>query len=857
MKPDINATNLIYQTYYNNYMQKKVYSIPAFQFVLILLSFALMFITAPLIIQPAYTSFVAGPPINQNNSDIGIKVEQIVMQKLESNNEVPVIIKLSTDLEASTLPIKVTHEFETINAISGNLTKKELEMLENDPRVESIEYDRPVYAFLQNSANIINAPAVHAKKINSINITGRGETICIIDTGINYNHPDLGGCFGAGCKIIGGYDFINNDNDPIDDNGHGTSVAGIAAANGLITGISPEANLIAIKSLGSSGAGSESTIVAGINWCITNKIPYNISIISMSLGGGLYAGYCDDTEIAMRDAVNAAVQQNISVVAATGNSGSTSAIASPACIKNSTAVTATDLSDNFASFANRNSITDLAAPGVSINSTKSPNGYSSASGTSMATPHVAGIIALLNQYKKAEDGLPEDIAVALNKNGKQLAFNITRIDALQTLIAIDKKAPTIVVTSPQDKTYITNTISINYTSKDTNLDKTWYELDNNTAMLIENTSINVTDGNHFITIFSNDSNGNVNNLSINFYINSASPITVLNLPTDYFNTTSANITFNCSATSNYLLENITLYHNLSGIFTVNETANVFGLSNSASFTMIIIPDGRYIWNCLTYNNQSNFAFAEENYTIIIDTTPPILELISPENNTSTNTPLVTFLYGASDLTAAQCSLYINSTLSSINMVEQNPNNFTANLSNGNYNWNISCFDILNNTAESETRMFSVNATAGNSSDSSSSESSNNGSGSASSGGGGGGGGGSRTIKLVQPSIQPSTSMPSLVASPSASPAAPAPSTQAPAPIESKDVAAISSPPMIQGFFLRLNSRLNSAESIVGDTITVVKHNKLALRSILFLAFWLLLGLIGFLIEYAQKRINKL
>ena len=95
-------------------MQKKVYSIPAFQFVLILLSFALMFITAPLIIQPAYTSFVAGPPINQNNSDIGIKVEQIVMQKLESNNEVPVIIKLSTDLEASTLPIKVTQDRKSV-----------------------------------------------------------------------------------------------------------------------------------------------------------------------------------------------------------------------------------------------------------------------------------------------------------------------------------------------------------------------------------------------------------------------------------------------------------------------------------------------------------------------------------------------------------------------------------------------------------------------------------------------------------------------------------------------------------------------------------------------------------------------
>ncbi|MEM4230421.1 MAG: S8 family serine peptidase, partial [Candidatus Pacearchaeota archaeon] len=89
---------------------------------------------------------------------------------------------------------RVKHRFTSFNGFSASLTKEELAKLELDERVERIEYDEPVHAFLQDSVPLINATPTWQVQVNGINITGEGETICIIDTGINYTHPDLGGC---------------------------------------------------------------------------------------------------------------------------------------------------------------------------------------------------------------------------------------------------------------------------------------------------------------------------------------------------------------------------------------------------------------------------------------------------------------------------------------------------------------------------------------------------------------------------------------------------------------------------------------------------------------------------------------
>jgi subtilisin family serine protease len=102
------------------------------------------------------------------------------------------------------------------------------------------------HAFLDNSVSLINAPDIwQLRDSGGDNITGKGVLVAVIDTGIDYMHPDLGGGFGPGYKVVGGFDFANNDSDPMDDNGHGTLVAGIIAANGNLKGVAPDANLLA------------------------------------------------------------------------------------------------------------------------------------------------------------------------------------------------------------------------------------------------------------------------------------------------------------------------------------------------------------------------------------------------------------------------------------------------------------------------------------------------------------------------------------------------------------------------------------------------------------------------------------
>ncbi|MEM4375600.1 MAG: S8 family serine peptidase, partial [Candidatus Woesearchaeota archaeon] len=335
------------------------------------------------------------------------------------------------------------HRFSSIPGFSGNISMAGLQKLRNNPAIQRIVLDLPVYALLQNTVPLINASAVHGIQIGGQNITGQGQTICIVDTGIDYTHPDLGGCFGAGCKVVAGYDFVNDDSDPMDDNGHGTHVAGIAAANGTIRGVAPGARLVAMKALNSIGGGSASDIVASIDWCKNNATLFNITVISLSLGGGAFDTPCDSQPEAA--AANAAVAAGLFVAAASGNSGSSTYITSPACASNVTAVAASTNSDSMAQFSQTNSLVDLVAPGVGVNSTRLGGGYLINSGTSMATPHVAGTAALMQQYQRLQSGTnltPSEVTQILQREaGAKVTDNdngltFSRIDALKAANAL-------------------------------------------------------------------------------------------------------------------------------------------------------------------------------------------------------------------------------------------------------------------------------------------------------------------------------------------------------------------------------------------------------------------------------------
>lgn len=174
---------------------------------------------------------------------------------------------------------------------------------------------------LQDNVPLIGAPQVWQRQDSSGRaVRGTGVKVAVIDTGVDYRHPSLGGGFGPGYKVVGGYDFVNNDADPVDDNAHGTHVAGIIAGTGAggpmaVTGVAPDATLTAYKVLNANGNGSTENILAGIEAAVDPDNPNRADVINMSLGG-----YGDGTDPVGQAATRAA-QAGVVVVAAAGNAG--------------------------------------------------------------------------------------------------------------------------------------------------------------------------------------------------------------------------------------------------------------------------------------------------------------------------------------------------------------------------------------------------------------------------------------------------------------------------------------------------------------------------------------------------------
>jgi subtilisin family serine protease len=222
---------------------------------------------------------------------------------------------------------------------------------------------------------------------------GTGIEVSIIDSGIDMDHPDLI------ANLQGGINFVSkgaawNPADPTkwnDDNGHGTHVAGIVAAvdnNIGVIGVAPEAHLWAVKVLDRKGGGYVSDVIAGIKWSKDN----GIQVINMSLGTS------SDIQ-SLHDAVDAAYNAGIVIVAAAGNSGdgdgTTNEVIYPAKYSTVIAVAATSSDDSTPYWSAEGAEVEIAAPGVSIRSTWKSGGYDTISGTSMASPHAAGTVALL------------------------------------------------------------------------------------------------------------------------------------------------------------------------------------------------------------------------------------------------------------------------------------------------------------------------------------------------------------------------------------------------------------------------------------------------------------------------------
>ncbi len=217
---------------------------------------------------------------------------------------------------------------------------------------------------------------------------GQNTVVAVVDTGIDYTHPDLKN------NVIGGASFVPGEADFMDQNGHGTHVAGTIAANGAILGVAPEAKLLGVKVLDQFGTGSLSSIVQGLAWARkwVGENGEKVNVINMSLGSPL-------PNTSLHKEIQKAVQDGITVVCAAGNEGDgnpdTPEISYPAYYKETIAVGAIDLLTGIANFSNSNDRIDVVAPGVDTYSTYPGGRYVELSGTSMAAPHISGAVALL------------------------------------------------------------------------------------------------------------------------------------------------------------------------------------------------------------------------------------------------------------------------------------------------------------------------------------------------------------------------------------------------------------------------------------------------------------------------------
>jgi len=653
---------------------------------------------------------------------------------------------------------------QDLHHIKFNGRENAVEMAKKYSDMDYVEYAEPNYiyhTFAQpndpNYSSQWHLPNVQSEEIWNLTTGGEEVVIAIIDTGVEWDHPDLEDsiwnntdedCDDSTDKDLNdyfgdcrGYDFVDisnevdcsslvedcndTDNDPSDGHGHGTHCAGISGAstnnsNG-IAGMCWNCKIMPLRAghNDTTGNGSLSTtaIISSINYAIDN----NATIISMSFGGGASASI----KTAIDDAENA----GIILVAAAGNDNS-AILTYPAAYDNVIAVGATSDGDIRSSFSSYGTWVNIAAPGYNILSTYIDDSYVYMSGTSMSAPLVAGAIGLIKSLFPSAS--QTEIIDAFNETGTHVDFitsNISRINVYSALLSFDTDVPNVTLVSPADE-HVSVSVNQSFACNvsDWQLANLTFEIWNSSGVLINSSSVNVSgvenssvfnltgmsEGTYDWNCLGVDLLGNeaysVNNFSLTI-----GGISTILLSPSIENYTAVNDTnFSCSVASDasHMLTNITFYlWNSTGNLTYNLTNDISGFNNTSVFNYSFSVEDNYSWNCLGVNNVSNSSWGDNNFSVTYDYVVPVINITSSPTSETSNSVLKSFGFNVSDENIANCSLVVNDvfvlTNSSVNVSVGQL--FSRIFTPGTYVWNINCSDLAGNVNASGNSSFVISA----------------------------------------------------------------------------------------------------------------------------------------------------
>ncbi len=358
---------------------------------------------------------------------------------------------------------RIKYTYHIVPAMAATLPEAAASALMKNPAVTYIEPDAKIHAIDAELDNAWGVKQIGAGTVQAAGNKGTGVRVAIIDTGLDYNHKDLQG------RYAGGWDFVNDDADPMDDNGHGTHVAGTIAANddgAGVVGVAPEAELYALKILDSNGSGSFSDAIRALEWAAD----HGIRITNNSYGSDEQP---TDTvnNVTAEMAFDSSYDLGMLHVAAAGNSGfftgffpPADIVGYPARFGSVIAVAASDNGNTVGWFSSTGPAVELTAPGVNINSTLPGNGYGLNTGTSMASPHVAGAAALViasgisdangnglvnDEVRQRLDSTADD----LGDNGRDWLYGYGLVNAAQAAYSSGTPAPAVNVSVATDKDY--------------------------------------------------------------------------------------------------------------------------------------------------------------------------------------------------------------------------------------------------------------------------------------------------------------------------------------------------------------------------------------------------------------------